>query len=358
MYSILSFLPIILGVFVIIAVVGIIAFISNVKSNNMDHQKIGSAKDFFLQLGAVVSFYASVIALITLLFEAINYAYPKVTGAYYYYFPSISLQVATLIVAFPLFIFLSWMLQKSYQAEPLLRESLVRRWLAYITVFIAGAVVAGDLITVIYMYLDGQELTTGFLLKVLALLVIAGGVFLYYLREIRNVIASGERNVWRAVAAILVVGSIILGFSVVGSPADQRALRYDNQRVSDLQNIQWQIVNFYQQKGFIPSSLTELEDPISGFRAPTDPATGEQYGYTLIGQSAKAFELCATFQRPTPPMAGGGVGWGGAPMMPMREIAVSSSYPAIRGQDNWDHEAGRKCFERAIDPQLYPVIKR
>ena len=96
-----------------------------------------TAKDFFLQLGAIATFYASVIALVTLLFEAINVAYPKVMDAYQYYSPSISLQVATLIVAFPLFLFLSWLMQKSYAADPTLRSAPIRIWLAYITLFVA-----------------------------------------------------------------------------------------------------------------------------------------------------------------------------------------------------------------------------
>ncbi|MBI2086918.1 MAG: hypothetical protein HYT69_01985 [Candidatus Zambryskibacteria bacterium] len=301
-----------------------------------------TAKNFFLHLGAIVTFYASAIALITLLFEAINFAYPKVTNAYQYYFPSISFQVATLIVAFPLFLLLSWLLQKSYVAEPQLRESLVRRWLAYITLFIAGAVVAGDLITLIYTYLDGQELTTGFLLKVLALLAIAGGVFIYYLREIRNQIASRERNIWRIVALVVVIGSIILGFMVVGSPKAQRERRYDNQRVQDLQSIQWQVVNYYQQKGTLPNSLEQLRDPISGYMIPTDPKTEESYEYKKTGNLG--FELCATFNKE---------GFNGIGLMP------HPSYPGTiaigKDAENWSHEAGRTCFDRIIDPELYPV---
>lgn len=304
-----------------------------------------TAKDFFLHLGTIVTFYASVVALVTLLFEAINVAYPQVTNYYQYYSPSISFQVATLIVVFPLFILLSWLLQKTYANEPALKESWLRKWLAYITLFVAGGVVAGDLITVVYMFLDGRELTTGFLLKVLTLLVIVGGVFVYYLRDIRNAISSGERMGWRVIAILVIVGSIIIGFSVLGSPASQRQLRYDAQRISDLQNIQWQVVNFYQQKGSIPDNLTQLEDPISGFVAPRDPKTNELYEYKLIGQSAKAFELCATFDRE------------------MSAKNSSMAYPVYteglgKGGENWQHGVGRQCFTRTIDPELYPVRPR
>lgn len=313
-----------------------------------------TAKDFFLHLGAIAAFYASAIALTTLLFEVINYAYPKITNAYQYYAPSISFQVATLIVAFPLFLFLSWLLQKSYAAEPELRETLVRRWLAYITIFVAGAVAAGDLVTLIYYFLDGQELTTAFVLKVAALFLVAGGIFLYYFREIRNRIAPKERNAWRVAAGAAVLASIVVGFAVVGSPADQRAKRLDATRLNDLQTLQWQVVSFYQQKGSIPSSLAELEDPISGFRVPRDPKTGAPYEYKLIGQSAKAFELCAVFEREGGAMMGGYP----RPMMSRNGDASMMVEPAVKQGDSWQHGMGRACFSRAIDPQLYPVRTR
>ena len=296
-----------------------------------------TTKDLFLHLGAIIAFYASAVALITLLFEAINFAYPKITGAYQYYSPSISFQVATLVVAFPIFILLSWLLQKTYLTDPSLREAPLKKFLSYATLFIAGAVVAGDLIAVIYMFLDGQELTTGFLLKVLVLLVIAGGIFFYYLRDIRNIISSGERNIWRIVAAVIIVGSIILGFSVIGSPQAQRERRYDSQRISDLQSIQWQLVSYWQQKELVPANLSLLEDSISGFRVPNDPKTKQAYEYNKTGNLS--FELCADFDRKN--------------MMP-----DAVYYPESKGvQDTWQHDAGRTCFARVIDPQLYPPTR-
>lgn len=300
-----------------------------------------TAKDFFLHLGAITTFYASTIALITLIFEVINHAYPRVNDYYYYSFPSISFQVATLIVAFPLFLLLSWLVQKSFETDPGLRESALRKWLAYITLFIAGGVVAGDLITVIYMFLDGQELTTGFLLKVLALLIIAGGIFFYYLREIRNQITPSERNIWRAIAVAFILGSIVLGFMVIGSPQSQRERRYDSQRVNDLQSIQWQVINFWQRKEVLPANIAELNDPLSGFVVPKDPETRQNYVYRRTGNLS--FELCATFD----------TAFGGYNSFVPRPMA----YPAGGMADTWEHGVGEKCFPRTIDPDLYPPTR-
>ena len=76
--------------------------------------------------------------------------------------------------------------------------------------------------------------------------------------------------------------------------------RFDERRVNDLQNIQYQIVNYYQRKGVLPNSLDELKDPIAGFNIPLDPDSAVSYGYEKIsdlptGQARLSFKLCAEF---------------------------------------------------------------
>ena len=71
--------------------------------------------------------------------------------------------------------------------------------------------------------------------------------------------------------------------------------QFDQQKVSDLQGIQTQIVNYYEKKGVLPNSLSDLNDPISGYSAPTDPQTKDSYEYNLKDQTNLSFELCATF---------------------------------------------------------------
>jgi hypothetical protein len=69
------------------------------------------------------------------------------------------------------------------------------------------------------------------------------------------------------------------------------------------------------------------------------------------------FELCATFALPMPK------GWeeyskGGIEPMPLygaRDGVVSSyPYPGPFGtNESWDHSAGRTCFERTIDTDIF-----
>lgn len=306
----------------------------------MDSKPKITASDFFLHLGSIVVLYGMIGSLLVLLFRVIDAAYPPVLGAYQYHsYPSISFPVASVIVLFPLFVFLSFLIQGTFSVDPQKKQLDVRRWLVYLTLFLAGAVTAGDLITVIYYFLDGQDLTTAFLLKALSVLVVAGTVFGYYYRELHDRISRVERNVWRGAVAIFILGSILAGFSVIGMPSTQRAYRYDEQRVSDLQQIQGQIVSYWQAKEALPLDLAQMEDPLSYYNIPNDPVTGAPYEYTVT--SARAFELCAIFA------------------LPPRGTNLSYTKPVMPGaNDNWEYQQGRFCFVRTIDPQLYPPIKR
>ena len=299
-----------------------------------------TAKDFFLHIAVIALLYTGTVALLNVLFRVINVAFPQVSQYSYFASTSISLPVATLIVVFPLFLFLANLLRRGYVADPSRKEYPVRKWLIYITLFIAGAVLAGDLVTLIYFFLDGQELTTGFILKILSVLVVTGAIFGYYMDDLKDRLTNTRRNIWRIVAAVLVLGSIVAGFSVLGTPSSQRMLRYDSQKVSDLQSIQWQVVNYWQQKGVLPATLAELQDPISGFMIPTDPQTRVPYEYEKTG--ILSFNLCAEFNKQAQIVNGS---------------VARIAYPEPMGKlnESWQHEAGRQCFERTIDPELYPV---
>jgi hypothetical protein len=61
----------------------------------------------------------------------------------------------------------------------------VRRWLTYLTMFVAASILIGDVISLVYTVLGG-ELTVRFVLKVLTVGAIAGSVFGYYMWDLRG----------------------------------------------------------------------------------------------------------------------------------------------------------------------------
>lgn len=312
----------------------------------MENKPHMSPKDFFLHGGVIVALYAVVISFLNLTFALIDTLYPPVDAYYYYgyYSSPISWPMAMLIVIFPTLLILSYLLKKDFARDPLKKELGLRKWLVYATLFIAGIVLVGDLVTILYKFLNGDLLTVGFLLKALSVFLVMGAVFTYYVLDLKGKTDSSV-NKFAFIGSLVVVLALIVGsFMVLGSPRTQRLIKYDIERVQELQNIQWQVLNFWQQKESLPLTLADLGDPFSGFEVPQDPETGELYVYEKVGNLT--FKLCATFA-----LASDEKGAGYQP------IEMSRAYPSgvIEG-DNWKHEAGLACFERTIDPERYPVF--
>ena len=295
--------------------------------------KTSSAMDFFINLGAIVAFYALVISLVNLLFTIINTVYPQIiNGVNSSGSASISWPVATLVIFFPIFILLMWLLEKEYTREPERKNMGIHKWLTYITLFVSGLVVVADLITVLYYFLDGQELTTGFLLKVLVLFIVAASIFTYYISDVRDRLTPKKRILWRIIAGVIILGSIVWGFAVLGSPATQRLYKYDEQKINDLMNINNQVNSFYSVKGNLPLTLEEMAN--GNYYVPVvDSQTGKSYEYGKIGDTT--YTLCAEFNKDS------------------RDNNNLARPVGPFGDQSWTHPAGRYCFKETINPNIY-----
>lgn len=316
----------------------------------MAHTTTGGSKttprDFFLWAGAVIALYGSVISLTTLIFEYVNHLFPDPLA--YYGDPfggAVRAAMAGVIVLVPTTILLFRIIRKTIAHEPGKAEIWVRRWALVLTVFIAVVVILIDLITLITTFLGG-EITIRFGLKAAGVLALAAAVFFYFLADLKGYWTKHARQAQMVGAgvALLAVISIVSGFFIIGSPSDIRMLRYDDRKLNDLQNIQYQTVNFYQQKGTLPTTLDDLNNPFEQFTTPKDPQTDASYGYTVTGPLS--FELCADFNRSTKDMAGRG------------SSGSRNYYPTLEVDENWNHDAGETCFTRTIDPERYPVFER
>jgi hypothetical protein len=91
-----------------------------------------------------------------------------------------SSQLATVIVTFPIFVVVHSLIQTQLRKRPDLYFSPVRRWLTYVALVIAAIVLVADAVWFVTSFIQGQ-LTIRFVLESLVLLVLGGGIFLYYL---------------------------------------------------------------------------------------------------------------------------------------------------------------------------------
>jgi hypothetical protein len=147
-----------------------------------------SAREAFLYLVLFSCLYYSALSLVTLVFQLINLAFRDLSDLRYsvrYSDWALRWSVASLIVAFPIFLYVSGLVARAVRRDPRKRASRVRIWLTYMTLFVAAGVIIGALTGVLYRFLGG-EITIRFLLKALTVGVIAGVLFGYYLWDLRR----------------------------------------------------------------------------------------------------------------------------------------------------------------------------
>ncbi len=299
----------------------------------------GGAREAFFHLLTFAALYTTVISLTVLFFQYINRLFPDIAFENIYYEESLSpirWSMAAIIVAFPLFLWISRLILRELSEHPERAMSGIRRWLTYLTLFVTAAALAGDVITLVYYLLEG-ELSVRFLLKVFTILVLAGMTFVYYFLSLkwdpRKQQQKGLHKMFVTLAGALVVLALVWGGYLIGSPSSERDRKIDEQRVTDLQAIQSEIYNIvydgrpYEQTSPVNPIPRTLEDVAAQalYQRPSivDPETKLPYEYTVTDSTH--FELCATFVH-----------------------ARTQSYNIF-----WDHAAGRHCYQFDITDQQY-----
>jgi len=123
------------------------------------------------------------------------------------------------------------------------------------------------------------------------------------------------------IAGLAVVVAVAAALTVLGSPAHQRDLRFDERRAGDLGRLDTAIGAYWKAEGHLPASLADLHsDDIRLDRK--DPQTGAPYGYRAI--DTRHYALCAVFAADN---------HGGDADNPLPD------FPS-----QWVHPAGRHCF--------------
>lgn len=294
-----------------------------------------NAKHFALQLGSLISLYVSIVALIQILFGFITVQFPDPLTPWEISSASGSMRwgIALLAVFFPTYLVLTRTINVSRRTGT--QYLVVTKWLIYLSLVVGGVVLLGDLVSIIYNFLNG-ELTTRFLLKAVSVLVVVGSAFTYYVYDARNYWQTHEAKSKQYAYGViaLVVASIILAYSNIESPLQVRERTADAKQINDLGVIQSYIMNEYPVTNSLPESLDELE--VSDL-LPEAPEGRAPYTYKRV--SPTSFELCAEFANSSLP--------------------YESSYPmptyydrgmSIKNPDDWTHEKGDWCFTRVVTP--------
>ena len=287
------------------------------------------AREAFLYLVSFIALYVTAISFGILVFGLIDYSFRDALDSREgFSTENGATAIASVIVAFPLYLFLTRWLGRLVAADPERRQSLVRRWLTYLTLVVGAGIILADLIALLANVLTGDP-TLRFALNTIAILAITGCIFGYYLWDMRQTESSaatpGNNLYIRSlliVVVLVVAGCIAYALSLTGSPGSQRDMRLDEQRVSDLSNIAVNVDLYWDLNGELPEGFDDMPGPTYYIDQVEDPKTGMQYEYRVL--EAPRYELCAVFSTDTTGAVHGDRGF---------------------SERKWDHDEGRNCFE-------------
>jgi uncharacterized membrane protein YidH (DUF202 family) len=276
---------------------------------------------------------------------AVQYSYSSNTASVHY-------AIAAILVAFPLYVFAVRLWFRRFREDREKEESKISKWLTYLVLLIAAVTIVGDLIAVLFNFLQG-ETSVRFFLKALTVLGIAGTVFGFYFLERKKI--QYKKDIPRqtflgfgyAIGALALVG-IVLGFFAAGTPTKERMRQMDQQRANDLRNLATCVTQYAIDRGALPATLAALEESSMYAWCATnrfDPETKTEYGYAVVsplvddpsqnGAKRGSFELCADFSAASASET--------AAVRPSKTMYTGDLY------DKWGtHPAGRACDTETV----------
>jgi hypothetical protein len=259
-----------------------------------------------------------------------------------------------------------WVVLKLVQEKKTHPESKPRLWILQLGMFI-GFVVLAITLAVLVRYFFSGEITARFLIKTIIVLIVGIDAVLFFRHESGRTIDTPRWiSLSACVGAVLVmIVSIIGTFVYLGSPAIARAIRYDEQRVNDVQTLQSTITNWYQSHGELPENLATLKKQ-DYYQEPRDPEylKGKSYTYQVIDAKKLQYQLCADFALASDnkfvfrkDRSEYNAGRGPAPMpVTYYDESKSGAVSETNLENQWDRGVGKHCFDRMIDKKMYPVF--
>jgi hypothetical protein len=240
--------------------------------------------------------------------------------------------ISALLIATPIFFIINRLINRGLQTKELDQESGIRRWLTYFILLVSSITVLGIFISVINNFLNG-ELTLSFVLKALAMLIISGSVFSFYLYDIRRADATQKDKIVKIfflVSLVLIVAAFISAWFFMESPKEARNRRLDAIVVNNMYSLESAVNSYYDNHKTLPNSLDDIKNQASNVYLDVttlnDPETGAPIIYNKI--DATNFEFCATFRA--------------------KSYFDGQTRLAVSNSGSKDHEAGYQCLKSTI----------
>ena len=406
MYILFGFLGFIVPA---VIVIGVIFFLVKISRGNKDDNSL-TMKEVFIDSGIFLSLITSIVALVSIIFSAIEKKFIDVLRSDSYGYGNtlnedVRVAVSVIIVAYPIYLALAYYKAKHLKNNPSRAALPATKYVNYITLAVAALFIIGSLVTTIYQYLGG-ELGVAFFYKILTVVVISLSLAFYSYYSLKRNYSQKSLvpNIFAIVSLIAVIVSVVYSVKILGSPSEVRRAKFDEKRLQDLSNVQQEVLNYWTRLKVLPTNMAEVQGDgfNTSFVIPKDPRSKEAYTYKLIENSkmiktigkdcatyypsrfnynnnssydvtklsceipSKAtFEICATFETVRAYDENGmdqsSVGWDSSNKYGVRGIDSMAAkysdtvyYDSYNKNPNWNHDKGNTCFKRTINALKYP----
>lgn len=307
---------------------------TNPSAESMPGKNNLATRDVFINLATMLSLGVAISSLIMLVTTMLDTVWPTEFNCGCDFTSEIINYMVAMFVSYCFYFYLSRKMRKEEIAVPLHHSNSFHQVMVYLTLFISGIAISYQVMGVVeeawYYGFTGVAL-----FKLLVLLVVFTCVFGYYLTDLKKVGDMSHSKIalvfWWGVGALM-LASMIGGVLVVGSPSDQKGKRFDETRISDLQSIQSDIDDQFDDTNRpLPETLSEFYND-EYLNELHDPEFNQVYQYVKTGNDS--YKLCDSF--------------GSSSDMYMVKLRKVYGGNAENTTDVWAHDKGYKCFEFTI----------
>lgn len=298
-------------------------------------QKNHAAKFAFFYLLSLIALVFVALAVGMIVFQIINKEIIDLINDYSgrYSDGTMRFAISSIIIATPIYYISTRQIYKNLYEGKLNPESGVRKWLTYLILLVSIVVMIGWLIGTINSFLEG-ELTIKAILKSLTALLISGGIFSFYLYDIRREkIQEYKDKVIRIsffVSLFVILAVFVAALFIVDSPQEVRKRKMDERIINNFYTIDSAIGDYYNSEGSLPTSLDVLVEELDYLsdKDLSNPIDNKSYTYNVVDD--KKYELCTTFQSSN------------------KEQEEQESYYRPYYDTEWLHDSGYQCLEKKV----------
>lgn len=276
---------------------------------------VNPAFHLFLYLASFFSLGFLISGIINIYFELVNkyVADPALLDQFssgsQFNDGNIKFGLAALVIASIVYFPIMYLINRKLSKGEIRSDSLVRKFLTYIALFILTAITIGSLAVLFYDYLTG-ELTGNAFGKILVFFLTALFFVLAYFWEIRRKeFLEKPFRIFYGLAIVIALSGLVTGLVIGDSPTMAREKKIDSSLVSEMQNTKSSIENLYDNNKRLPAAQ-EIQK-----------SAKFEIKYAVKGD--KEYQLCGKFLQ----------------VQDQKDFYMKE----------WNHPAGNYCFTFNID---------